>query len=124
MQDVNTTTGTIINSAIRIHRALGPGLLESAYEACLAHDLRKRGLRVQRQVSVPLEFEDLFVPRAYRIDLLVEEQVVVEIKAQPIMPSLFEAQIISHIRLSGLRVGLLINFHVGLLKDGIRRFVV
>ena len=120
---VNRITEAIIGAAMKVHSALGPGLLESAYEACMIHELRKMGFRVLSQVMLPVRYDGIELELGYRIDLLVEDRVIVELKCvEKIMP-VHEAQIISHLRLSGKRVGLLINFHVRSLKDGIKRFV-
>ena len=120
---VNRITEAIIGAAMKVHSALGPGLLESAYEACMIHELRKMGFKVLSQVMLPVRYDGIELELGYRIDLLVEDRVIVELKCvEKIMP-VHEAQIISHLRLSGKRVGLLINFHVRSLKDGIKRFV-
>lgn len=116
-------TSDIIGAAIRIHRRLGPGLLESAYEACLAHELENLGLRVQRQKPVPLVYEGAKLECGFRADLVVEGQVVVEIKCKEAVHPVDYAQLLSHLRLLDLEVGLLINFHVVMLKDGIKRIV-
>jgi GxxExxY protein len=107
-----------------VHRELGPGLLESAYEACLAFELESRGLRVERQRSLPVVYRGVRVDCGYRMDLIVEEQVIVELKAVDRLLPIHEAQMLSYLKLSGLRVGLLINFHSLLLKDGVRRLVL
>jgi GxxExxY protein len=119
----NTITAQIVDSAMRVHSALGPGLLESAYQVCLAHDLTERGLMVRREVHLPVVYKGVRVELAYRIDLLVEDTVVVEIKAKAKLLPVHEAQLLSLLRLSNHRVGLLINFHVPHLKDGIIRRV-
>lgn len=116
-------TSEIIGSAIRIHRRLGPGLLESAYEACLAYELEKAGLGVRRQRAVPLVYEGVKLECGFRADLVVEGAVVVEIKCKEALHPVDEAQLLSHLRLLNIQVGLLINFHVVQLKDGIRRMV-
>lgn len=120
---INSITGAIIQAAYKVHSALGPGLLESAYEACLARELELQGLRVQRQVGLPVTYQGISVDLGYRIDLLVEDLVVVELKAVEAVLPVHKAQLLSHVRLSGHRVGLLINFHVEHLKDGITRVV-
>ena len=120
---LNGITKSIIGAAIEVHRTLGPGLLESAYEACLAHVLKGRGLRVEVQKPLPLVYHDVKLECGYRIDLLVERSVVVEIKSVEALAPIHEAQAISYLKLSGCKVGLLINFNVLVLKDGIRRFV-
>jgi GxxExxY protein len=108
---------------MKVHSRLGPGLLESAYEACLAQELRARGLRVERQLPVPVLYEGVQVEVGYRIDLLVDDAVVVELKAVDRLHPIHQAQLISNLRLSGYRIGLLINFHEMRLKDGIKRYV-
>ena len=116
-------TSDIIGAAIRIHRRVGPGLLESAYEACLAYELENLGLRAQRQKPVPLVYEGVKLDCGFRADLVVEGQVVVEIKCKEAVHPVDYAQFLSHLRLLNLEVGLLINFHVVMLKDGIKRIV-
>ena len=120
---LNQITESVIGAAIQVHRALGPGLLESAYEACLAFELKKRGLRVEQQKPLPLVYEGVKLECGYRIDLLVEGSAVVEVKSVDRVAPIHEAQILSYLKLSGCKVGLLINFNVTLLKDGIRRFI-
>lgn len=124
-RDVPTSqiTGMIISAAIQVHRRLGPGLLESAYEACVAHELEKRGLFVERQKAVPVTYESVRLECGFRADLVVERRVVVELKCKEQTHPVDHAQLLSHMRLLGLHVGLLINFHVVLLKDGITRVV-
>jgi GxxExxY protein len=113
----------IITAALKVHSSLGPGLLESAYEACLAHELRKTGSEVQTQLVLPVVYDGVTLDIGYRIDLLVDDQVVVEVKAIEALLPIHQAQIISYLRLSKRSLGLLINFHVPRLKDGIKRFV-
>ena len=120
---INAITAEIIDAAIKVHRRLGPGLLESAYKACLAFELRKRGLKVEEEVPVTLQYDELRVENAYRMDMLVEDAVVVESKAISKTIPIHESQLLSHLNLTGYQVGLLINFHVLRLKDGIKRFV-
>ena len=120
---VNQVSGAVVSSAIKVHTLLGPGLLESAYEACLAEELRKRGYRVDTQVCLPVVYEGKKLELGYRIDLLVENLVIVEIKCVEIVHPVHEAQLLSYLRLSGKNVGLLINFYVDRLKDGIKRMV-
>ncbi len=116
-------TSRVIGAAIKVHRRLGPGLLESAYEACLAYELESLGLLVQRQRAVPLVYEAVKLECGFRADLVVEGRVVVEIKCKEVLHLIDEAQLLSHLRLLNIQVGLLINFHVVLLKDGIKRMV-
>lgn len=120
---LNGITETIIGSAIKIHRTLGPGLLESAYKACLAYELVKRGLVVESEKPVPLIYEEIKLECGYRMDLLVERSIVVEVKSIDALAPIHEAQTLSYLTLSGCKLALLINFNVMLLKDGIRRFV-
>ena len=117
------TSGEVVDAAMKVHSKLGPGMLESAYGACLAHELRIRGLSVRAQVPLPIVYEGVRIEIGYRIDLLVEEEVVVELKTVAKLLPIHEAQLLSYLRLSGLRTGLLINFHVPRLKDGIRRML-
>ena len=123
MPRINQVSGIVVNAAMRVHSLLGPGLLESAYQACLAQELRKRGLRVETQVGLPVVYEGEKLDLGYRIDLLVENLVIVEIKCVEAIHPVHEAQLLSYLRLSGKNVGLLINFHVARLKDGIKRMV-
>jgi GxxExxY protein len=116
-------TSQIIGAAITVHRKLGPGMLESAYEACLVYELEKLGLRVERQKAVPLVYETVKLECGFRADLVVERQVVVELKCKEALHPVDEAQLLSHLRLLNITVGLLINFHVVVLRDGIRRMV-
>lgn len=122
-EELDKLTRNIIGAAIYVHSHLGPGLLESAYEACLAHYISKQGFRVERQKALPLLFEGNRVDCGYRIDLLVERKVVVEIKAIEAVCTVHKAQLLSYLRLSGCKVGLLINFNVKLLRQGITRIV-
>lgn len=116
-------TSEVIGAAIKIHRKLGPGLLESAYEACLAYELEKLGLRVERQKAVPLIYDTVKLDCGFRADLVVQGRVAVELKCKEVLHPVDEAQLLSHLRLLNLPIGLLINFHVTLLKSGIKRMV-
>jgi GxxExxY protein len=116
-------TPQIIAAAIKIHRRLGPGLLESAYEACLAYELEQMGLRVERQKAVPLIYDSVKLECGFRADLVVENRVALELKCKEAIHPVDEAQLLSHLRLLDLQVGLLINFHVTLLRDGIKRMM-
>ena len=116
-------TKTIIGAAIEVHRALGPGLLESAYEACLAFELVERGLMVEQQKPLPVIYRGIKLDCAYRLNLLVEGEVIVEVKAVDRLAPIHQAQMLSYLKLSGCKVGLLINFNVKVLKDGIIRVV-
>ncbi len=119
---LNRLTAMIIGAAIEVHRYLGPGLLESAYELCLLYELEQLGLRVERQKGLPLVYKDVGLEIGYRIDLLVEGLIVVEIKAVENVMPVHEAQVLTYLKLSGCPLGLLLNFNVPLLKDGIHRF--
>jgi GxxExxY protein len=120
-REASSLTGKIIGAAIEIHRTLGPGLLESAYEACLIYELRLRKLRVEHQKSIPVFYKDIILDCGYRVDLVIEDQVIVEIKSVSSLIPIHEAQLLSYLKLSGCKVGLLINFNVKILKQGIRR---
>ena len=120
-EDSNSLTGIIIGSAIEIHRALGPGLLESAYEACLHYELRLKGLQVEMQKPLPLFYKDVILECGYRLDLIVAGKVVVEVKSVESIAPIHEAQLVSYLKLSGCKLGLIINFNVKTLKDGICR---
>jgi GxxExxY protein len=116
-------SGAILDCAMRVHTFLGPGLLESAYEACLALELRERGLLARRQVPLPIIYHHQTIDVGYRVDMIVDDQVLVELKAVTRILPVHYAQMLSYLRLSGLRAGLLINFHEPRLKDGIKRMV-
>lgn len=119
--ELNEITEAIIGAAIKVHSALGPGLLESTYEVCLVHELRKRGLTVEKQVPVAVVYDSIILDAGYRIDMLVEDQVIVELKSVERIHPIHEAQVISYLKLSSKKIGLLINFNVRLLRDGIKR---
>jgi len=120
---IDEITGQIIAGAIKVHSVLGPGLLESAYEACLAYEIQKRGLALERQKSLPVIYDGVTMDLGYRIDILVDHRVVVEVKAVERQLPIHEAQLLSYLRLSGMKVGLLLNFHVLHMKEGIKRMV-
>ena len=120
---VTDGTAPIIDAALKVHRILGPGLLESSYEQCLAYELHQRGVAVQRQVPLPIIYDGLHFEAGYRIDLLVQNRVIVEIKAVETLSRLHHAQLPTYLKLSGCRIGLLINFNVVLLKNGLKRLV-
>ena len=121
--ELNQRTGQVINAAMKVHTTLGPGLLESAYQACLTYELRKRGFAVREEVSIPLFYEEMRLDLAYRADLIVDDAVIVEVKAVEQLIPKHEAQLQTHLKLGHFRVGLLINFHEEHLRDGIRRRV-
>jgi len=120
MQEI---TEKIIGAAIEVHRALGPGLLESAYEECLAHEMKLRGLSYERQVGLPIEYKGVKLDCGYRLDFLVENSVVLELKSVDALQTIHEAQLLTYLKLGGWTVGLLINFNVPVLKSGIKRIV-
>jgi GxxExxY protein len=119
----NSLTKEIIGSAIEVHRALGPGLLETAYVHCVQHELSSRGLRWRAQQPIPIVYKDIALDVSYRLDLIVEDAVVVELKCVDKLLSLHEAQLLTYLRFTGCPVGLLINFNVTKLTDGIRRLL-
>jgi GxxExxY protein len=121
-KEESTLTGKIIGAAIEVHRALGPGLLESVYEACLIYELRLRKMKLESQKAMPVFYKDVMLDCGYRADLVVEDQVIVEIKSVASILSIHEAQLLSYLKQSDFKYGLLINFNVKLLKEGIRRF--
>ena len=122
--DLNKVTSEIIGAAIDVHRTLGPGLLESAYEACLAYELVHRGLNVEQQKPLPVIYKEVYLDAGYRLDLLVNGNVIVELKAVDSLTPLHKAQLMSYLKLSGLKLGLLINFNVQVLKNGIQRVII
>ncbi len=114
----------IVNAAFKVHSGLGPGLLEKVYEVCLAHELRKDGYSVARQVDIPIQYDGIVFDEGLRLDLLVESKVIVEIKAVDEVNAVWQAQVLSHLKLTGLRLGYLINFNVPLIKTGIKRIIL
>ena len=121
---INSITGAIIDCSIRVHKELGPGLLESVYEVCLMKELIDEGLSVKRQLNLPVIYKGEKIDIDFKIDLLVEDEVIVELKAVESILPVHEAQILTYLKLSGKQIGLLLNFNTKLLKDGIRRFVL
>jgi GxxExxY protein len=124
MEEGRELTERIIGCAIEVHRELGPGLLESAYEECLAYELRHHGLAVVRQVSLPVVYKEIKLDCGYAIDVIVNQEVVIELKAVATILPVHEAQLLTYLKLSGIRVGLLLNFNAAVLRDGIRRRVL
>lgn len=122
--NVNQTTEAIIGAAIEVHKHLGPGLLESAYEECLCHELNLRSIAFQRQVPLPVVYKNTKLDCGYRIDLLVKNEVVVELKAVESVLPIHEAQVLTYMRLGGWKVGLIINFNVPIVVKGIKRLVL
>lgn len=120
---MNRISEEIIGAAIEVHRELGPGLLESSYESCLAYELESRGLRIGRQIPVPVMYRGLQIECGYRLDLVVEDEVIVEIKAVEKLIPVHDAQILTYLKLTKIPIGLLLNFNVPLMKQGVRRFM-
>jgi len=120
---IEVVAAMIVDGCVSVHRALGPGLLESTYQACLAHELRRRGLGVDVEVPLPVRYHDLVVEAGYRIDMLVDGRVIVENKAVQALLSVHEAQLLTYLKLSDERLGFLINWNVSLIRDGIKRLV-
>jgi len=119
----NEISGVILDAAMKVHRTLGPGLLESVYEAVLAHELERRGLHVLRQVPIPIIYDDVHLGEGFRADLIVEGKVIVELKSIEQLAPVHKKQVLTYLRLCGKHLGLLINFNVDLLKDGFHRIV-
>jgi GxxExxY protein len=124
LASVNRVSGQVVEAAFAVHKELGPGLLESVYEACLCHELALREIDFRSQVALPVRYKGLTLEAGLRLDLLVGESVIVELKSVQRIEPVFEAQLLSYLKLTGFRVGLLINFNAPTLKDGIFRFVV
>jgi GxxExxY protein len=120
---INAITGQVLDASVAVHKIMGPGLLESVYELCLMKELQLRGLNVQRQVPIPLIYKGYELSKEYVIDLLVENDIILEIKAVETLLPIHEAQLISYLKLADKKVGLLINFNVPILKNGFKRFV-
>lgn len=122
--EIENLAKEVVDAVFKVHSQLGPGLLESAYEACLTHELRKRGELVESQVLLPIAYDDLKLDVGFRIDLLVGHEIIVELKAVEKMNPLYDAQLLTYLKLAHKRLGLLINFNVPLIKDGIRRVIL
>ncbi len=114
----------VVDSGFQVHNLLGPGLLESAYEECLAYELKERGFNIRRQVAMPITYKAVKLDAGYRLDLIVESQVVVEVKAIDRLLPIHQAQLMTYLRLSGRRLGLLMNFNVPMFRNGVRRIIV
>ncbi len=121
--EINQITERIIGAAINVHKELGPGLLESAYQACLYYELQKTGLKVEKEVPLPLVYEDVHLECGYRVDLLVENKVIIELKSVDNLADIHTAQVLTYLKLSNNKIGLLINFNVVILVNGIRRLI-
>jgi len=122
--DINYLTGEIIGAAIEVHKALGPGLLESAYEECLCREFGLRQLHFKRQQAIPVEYKGVKLDCGYRIDFSIEDLVILELKSVDSLQPIHEAQLLTYLKLTGFKVGLLINFNVPVLRDGIRRLII
>ena len=120
--EINDITKKIIGAAIEVHKILGPGLLEKTYELCLIHELKSQGLKCESQKTIPIEYKGIVLDDSLKLDIIVEDMVIVELKATNEILPIHRAQILSYMRLSHINTGLIINFHVSLLKDGIQRF--
>ena len=121
---IDVVAKAVVDAAFKVHSTLGPGLLETVYEACLVHELHRRGLRVETQVALPIEYDGFKLDAALRLDLLVEDQLIVELKAVESLLPIHTAQMMTYLKLSQRRLGLLINFYVPRIKDGIRRIIL
>ena len=122
-QHLNDLAGKIIGAAMQVHTALGPGLLESTYETCLAHEFKYHGIKVKSQVYLPIKYKGILLDAGYRIDLIVEDSIIVELKAVESLTRIHTAQILAYLKLSKIKLGLLINFNVPHLRQGIKRIV-
>lgn len=116
--------GIVVDAAYKVHSGLGPGLLESVYQICLAHELRKRGLAIETEVGIPIVYDGVRLAAGLRIDILVEKQLLIEIKAVEEMKRVFKAQVLTYLKLTGIRLGFLVNFNVLLIKNGIERIIL
>jgi len=119
--EINDLTGEVIGAAIEVHKALGPGLLESTYEECLCIELELRNISYERQKEIPIEYKGVHLNHAYRLDIVVPNKLIVELKACESLEPIHDAQLLTYLKLSGIKVGLLINFNVPVLKEGIKR---
>ncbi|MDQ3109747.1 MAG: GxxExxY protein [Bacteroidota bacterium] len=123
-QEIDRIGKAIVDSAYAVHKNLGPGLLERVYEVCLCYELNKRGISTRRQVDIPIKYDDLIFDEGLRLDVIANEEVIIEIKAVDQVNPVWEAQVLSHLKLTDKRLGYLINFNVPLIKSGIKRFVL
>ena len=122
--DVNKLSNEVIGAAIDVHRILGPGLLESAYETCLSHELGLREIKYQKQIKLPVEYKDVLLDCGYRLDILVEDEIVLELKSVEKILPIHDAQLLTYMKLGGWRLGMIFNFNVPLLRNGIKRKVL
>jgi GxxExxY protein len=121
--EIDRLAGLVVDAGLKVHKALGPGLLESVYEHCLAHELHARGVSIARQVALPIVYDQVALDAGYRLDIVAADQIIIEIKAVEALTRLHEAQMLTYLRLSGLPLGFLMNFNVPMFKQGVRRFV-
>ena len=121
--DINRISGNIIGAAIEVHKALGPGLLESAYEECLCHELNVRSISFERQKSLPVIYKNIKLDCGYRLDMVVEDSIIIELKSCEQIEPIHKAQLLTYLKLSGINLGLLLNFNVTVMRDGIIRIV-
>ena len=121
--EINKLSGIIVGCAIKVHKQLGPGLLESAYQECLFYELQQAGIEVKKEVPMPIEYKEVKLDHGYRLDLLVENKIVVELKTVELINDVHQAQLLTYLKLGNYKLGLLINFHVTLLKNGIKRMI-
>jgi GxxExxY protein len=122
--DLNQLSSKIINAAIEVHKELGPGLLESAYEECLCHEFRLKEINFERQKSLPIIYKDIMLDCGYKLDIIVENAIILELKACEKIEPIHKAQLLTYLKLSNLKLGLLLNFNVPLMRDGIKRVVL
>ena len=122
--ELNALSGKAIDAAYKVHTVLGPGLLESVYEQCLRHELLRRGVPCRSQVSMPIHYDGIVIDSGYRIDLIAADTLIIELKAVDSLHPIHSAQLLTYLKLTGLRLGLLVNFNVPLLRDGLRRIVL
>jgi len=121
--EINKLSKIIIGCAIKVHRQLGPGLLESAYQECLSYELKEANLKVKKEVPMPIIYKEVKLDHGYRLDLLVENRIVIEIKKVEYINDIHKAQLLTYLKLGDYKLGLIINFHVNLLRDGIKRMI-
>ena len=124
MNEINSLTETILKYAFKVHSALGPGLLESSYKECLFYELRRNGIHAEKEKAMPLYYEEIKMDIGYRVDLMIENKVIIEIKCADSFTDVHTAQLLTYLKLSGCKVGLLLNFKTTSLKTGIKRFIL
>ena len=123
-QETEDIATKVYNAALRVHKTLGPGLLERVYEVCLCHEMGKKGLSIQSQMNVPIVYDGIEFEEGYRIEVLVEDQIILELKAADKYNPVWQAQVLSYLKVTGKRLGIIINFNVPLLKDGVQRVIL